>query len=104
MPIRALQTHPAGTETDCATVGGHGVQIPGDTAHITRNYSFASDAQLILVIEKDAIFQVGAPLIVVLMDSCVCQFQDLSAGWRLGCASIAGASSGCRIPHALPHP
>jgi DNA topoisomerase VI subunit A len=61
MPIRALQTHPAGNETDCATVGGHGVQIPGDTAHITHNYTFESDAQLILVIEKDAIFQVGPP-------------------------------------------
>ena len=35
--------------------------IPGDTAHITRHYAFVSDAQLILVIEKDAIFQVGMP-------------------------------------------
>ncbi|KAI7841933.1 hypothetical protein COHA_004460 [Chlorella ohadii] len=44
-----------GTETDCATSGSGGVAIPGDIARITRDYAFQTDAQLILVIEKDAV-------------------------------------------------
>ncbi|EFN54164.1 hypothetical protein CHLNCDRAFT_135583 [Chlorella variabilis] len=47
----------AGTETDCAALGGAGMQIPGDIAHISRHYAYQSDAQLVVVVEKDAVFQ-----------------------------------------------
>ncbi|PRW59963.1 Meiotic recombination SPO11-2 [Chlorella sorokiniana] len=46
-----------GTETDCIVSGSGGVAIPGDIARITGDYAFQTDAQLILVIEKDAVFQ-----------------------------------------------
>lgn len=47
-----------GTTTDCASLGVSGVPIPGDIAHITRHLAYQSDAQLVLVVEKDAVFQV----------------------------------------------
>jgi DNA topoisomerase VI subunit A len=32
--------------------------IPGDISRITRHFAYQSDAQLVLVVEKDAVFQV----------------------------------------------
>lgn len=53
---------PGGLETDCAALGSCGVPIPGDIAHLLRDLAFQSDAQLVLVVEKDAVFQVPAAL------------------------------------------
>jgi DNA topoisomerase VI subunit A len=36
------------------------VQIPGDIAHITRRWAYETDAELVLVVEKDAVFQARA--------------------------------------------
>ncbi|KAL4859304.1 Meiotic recombination protein SPO11-2 [Chlorella vulgaris] len=47
----------AGATTDCASLGVSGVPIPGDIAHITRHLAYQSDALLVLVVEKDAVFQ-----------------------------------------------
>lgn len=60
MPACGAPSPPnAGTETDCAALGGAGMQIPGDIAHISRHYAYQSDAQLVVVVEKDAVFQVA---------------------------------------------
>ena len=49
----------AGTETDCWGGGAGGLPIPGDIGRICRDWSYRTDASLVLVIEKDAVFQVG---------------------------------------------
>jgi DNA topoisomerase VI subunit A len=48
----------AGITVDCAALGSCGVPIPGDITHVLRDLAFQSDAQLMLVVEKDAVFQV----------------------------------------------
>ncbi|KAL4426524.1 hypothetical protein ABPG77_008382 [Micractinium sp. CCAP 211/92] len=46
----------SGTETDCS-LAASGVAVPGDVAAILQDLAFQTDAQLILVVEKDAVFQ-----------------------------------------------
>ncbi|PSC71441.1 Meiotic recombination SPO11-2 [Micractinium conductrix] len=45
-----------GAETDCAA-SACGVQIPGDVGKVARDWAFQSDAAVIVVLEKDTIFQ-----------------------------------------------
>lgn len=48
---------PPGTEVDCS-LGGSGQPITGDINRI-KQYNYQSHARCVLVVEKDAIFQVG---------------------------------------------
>ena len=49
----------AGFEVDCTHAAARGgQQVGGDLSHIAR-WAFQSDARVLVVVEKDAVFQVG---------------------------------------------